>query len=482
MTAAAVRIRAWRANPALFVREQFGVVPDEWQADALAAFADAGLQRISLQACAGPGKSAVLAWCIWNFLVCYARAGEHPKGAATSITSDNLKDNLWAELAKWQHRSQFLQQAFTWTKERIFANDHPETWFFSARSWPKTASAEEQGKTLSGLHSKFVLAVVDESGAVPATVLRAAEQALSNCEWGKILQAGNPISTDGMLYAAASKLKHQWHIVRITGDPDDPKRSPRIDLAWAKEQIRIYGRENPWVMSYILGQFPRVALGKLLALADLEAAMERVGDEDHRQPVVLGVDVGTAIDAAVIYPRRGRLLYEPKVMRGASTVVIAAEVVEIVRELGATAIFVDAGGPGVGVVDQMKALGQTCVPVFFGYAADDSMRFANKRAEMYHRAAEWVKGGGVIHPHTSAELCQDLLEPEATWNIKGQLILEPKERIKERLGRSTDWGDAMALTFAYAVAPPPLTDPREIRATARVTRPEESYNEFSRRA
>jgi hypothetical protein len=97
------------------------------------------------------------------------------------------------------------------------------------------------GKTLSGLHSKYVLALVDESGAIPLTVLRAAEQALSNCTFGKIVQAGNPISLDGMLYAAASPRRHLWHVIRITADPDDPNRSPRVDLAWAREQIATYG-------------------------------------------------------------------------------------------------------------------------------------------------------------------------------------------------------------------------------------------------
>ena len=116
------------------MREQFGVEPDAWQLELLRAFADPAKQRISLQACAGPGKTAGLAWCGWNFLACYGDRGEHPKGAAVSITSANLEDNLWPELAKWQGRSAFLKSAFTWHKERIVANDHPETWFLSARS------------------------------------------------------------------------------------------------------------------------------------------------------------------------------------------------------------------------------------------------------------------------------------------------------------------------------------------------------------
>lgn len=193
-----------------FVDEQFHVTPDRWQEEALLAFASpAGKdQRISLQACAGPGKTAVLAWCGWWFLSTKGERGNHPKGAAVSISKENLRDNLWAEYAKWQGISSYLKSQFTWTSQRIFANDHPETWFISARAWPKSANADEQGKTLSGLHSKYVMAQIDESGAVPTTVLRAAEQALSTCKFGKIIQAGNPISLEGMLYAAANQLRH----------------------------------------------------------------------------------------------------------------------------------------------------------------------------------------------------------------------------------------------------------------------------------
>jgi len=72
---AGLRIRQWREDPIVFVRDQFGVEPDDWQADVLTAFADPLKPRISMQACAGPGKTAVEAWCIWNFLTCYADKG-----------------------------------------------------------------------------------------------------------------------------------------------------------------------------------------------------------------------------------------------------------------------------------------------------------------------------------------------------------------------------------------------------------------------
>ena len=97
---AKAKIQIWKRDPLRFVRDELRVEPDAWQMDALNAFGDPSAQRISLQACAGPGKTAVLAWMGLNFLSCHGAIGEHPKGAAVSITADNLKDNLWPRRIK----------------------------------------------------------------------------------------------------------------------------------------------------------------------------------------------------------------------------------------------------------------------------------------------------------------------------------------------------------------------------------------------
>lgn len=465
LTEAHAKIRAWRADPVLFVRDQFRVEPDTWQVQALRAFADPAKPRISLQACAGPGKSAVLAWCGWNFLACYADRGEHPKGAAVSITSDNLKDNLWPELAKWQGRSAFLQHAFTWNKERIVANDHPETWFLSARSWPKSATADEQGKTLSGLHSKYVLALIDESGAIPVTVLRAAEQALSNCAFGKILQAGNPISLEGMLYAAATQLAHLWHVIRVTGDPADPDRSPRIDRDWAQRQIDAYGRENPWVLSYILGKFPPSSLNALLGPEEVMAAMKLElpkASYDWAQ-TRLGVDVARyGDDRTVIFPRQGRRAYLPTVLRHprdtAVSTDIATAVLKLRQELKAGATVMDAtGGWAAGASDVLRASDSLYPPVNVQFHAPGlDQRYKNRRAEMWFTMAEWVKAGGWL-PQLP-ELIAELSSPTYTF-VNGKFQLEPKEQVKQRLGRSPDLADALALTFGIPELVPAKVKP-----------------------
>lgn len=222
------KLKRYRENILQFVLEEFQATPDKWQELGLLAFAsdDPKTFRISLQACAGPGKSTLLCWCGWWFLLVMGDVGEHPKSAAVSITSDNLKDNLWSEMSKWQSRSELLMSAFEWTQTRIYAKDHPNTWFMAARGFAQTADTEAIGRTLSGLHSKYVLYLIDESGDIPPSIIKSAEQGLSTKPiFGKILQAGNPTSHDGMLYAAATTLRDQWHIIRITGDPDDANRS-----------------------------------------------------------------------------------------------------------------------------------------------------------------------------------------------------------------------------------------------------------------
>ena len=453
------KLRAWRENPCQFVWDNFRETPDAWQRKALEVFPsmDVDKQRISLQACAGPGKTAVLAWCGWNFLSCYGDRDNHPKGACVSVTQDNLKDNLWPEFSKWQGRSEFLTQTFAWTKERIFAKDHPETWFLSARSWSKSANPEEQGRTLSGLHSKYILVLADESGDIPPTVLKAGEQALSTGPiFGKIMQAGNPTSIDGMLYAAATTLRHMWTVIRITGDPDDPDRSPRIDIEWARKQIATYGRDNPWVMSYLLGMFPPSSLNTLIGPDEVEAAMKR----DHKVDAFEWAQKRLGIDAArfgddkwVIFPRQGLVAFKPVDMRNVRSQDAAARVVMAKQRWGAEReFFDDTGGYAAGAIDFMIQGGYSPVGINFAGKSIDP-RFYNKRAEMWFEMVEWVKRGGAL-PNVP-ELVAELSTPTYTFR-GGKFILEEKDQIKVRLGRSPNYADALALTFAEPDMPAKL--------------------------
>lgn len=461
MTAAASRLRAWREDPVLFVQECLKAEPDAWQVEVLRAFPSQ--QRVALKACKGPGKSTVLAWLIWNFL----STRPHPKIACTSITGDNLRDGLWTELAKWQGRSPFLRMAFDWTTTRIAAKDHPETWFASARQWSKSADPSSQADTLAGLHADYLLFVIDEAGGVPDAVAAAAEAGLATGVETKLLIAGNPTMLEGPLYRASTRERHLWWVKEITGDPDDPQRAPRIDVRWARDQIEKYGRDNPWVLVNVFGQFPPAQANALLGVEEVTAAQKRSPDPAlyRADATVMGVDVARyGDDRSVVFLRQGKRALPPRVWRNLDLMTLSGHIARFIDENGPDAAFVDQTGIGSGVVDRLRQLGygRTVVGVDFGGKALDEKRFQNRRAEMWWSMADWVRAGAFL-PNTP-ELVGELTAPTYSYaNAAGRLQLEAKEDLKKRGLPSPDLADALALTFAEPVAAPGVRAVRQIR-------------------
>lgn len=439
------KLRVWREDPVQFVRECFGVEPDAWQTDTLRAFATS--PRIAMKACKGPGKTCVIAWCAWNFLA----TRPHPKIAATSISADNLSDGLWTEMSKWQGKSPFLKATFTWTKTRIFANDHPETWWMSARSWSKSADSQQQADTLAGLHADFLLFILDEAGGIPDGVMAAAEAGLATGIECKILMAGNPTHLEGPLYRACTRERKLWAVIEITGDPDDPKRSPRISIQWAREQIEKYGADSPWVLVNVFGRFPAASLNALLGVDEVMAAMRRHYDpyDYERAAQVVGIDVARqGDDRTVIFHRQGLVAWPPIIMRTEKGEEIAGTVANRNQDTHFDAIFVDStGGWGWASIEAMQRINLDPIGVEFSGKAMNPL-YANKRTEIHFELAKWIKSGGALPD--IPELVAELTTPTYSYN-GDKMILEPKDMIKKRLGRSPDLADALALTFSYPV-------------------------------
>lgn len=458
MVDAAGVIAEWRWNPVKFVRDNFKVEPDEWQADALRLLpSNGGIARIALKACAGPGKTAALAWSGWWFMLTQAEVGEHPKGLALSITKDNLRDNLWSELSKWQQRSPLLSSAFHWGAERIVAKAYPETWFLAARSFAVGASAEAQKNSLSGHHAKRVFYLLDESGDMNVAVGQAVEQGLNNVACGLAIQAGNPTKLTGLL---ADSVTHGWQTVTITADPDDPKRTPRVSAEWAREQIARHGRDNPWVMALILGLFPPGGINQLMGIEDVERSFARSYLEGDIQMAakVIGVDCARmGDDASTIYRRQGLMSWKGEELRNVEGWQLGDRVAYTANQWGGVdAIFVDTtGGHGNECCYRLKQLGFSPIRVEFAGKADDDT-FANKRAEMYWKLSQWVKREGQMA--RDPLMLTDCIGPTYSFNPGGKMLIESKEDMKKRGLKSPDHSDGLACTFYKDVLPQRLHD------------------------
>lgn len=455
---AAQKLRDWNADPCLFARENFGVVLDQWQKDVLVALAKPGKKRVGMQAAVGVGKSATEAIANWHFISTNGDQAKHPGkfpvGYALSISGDNLKSGLWKEMAVWQSRSPFLMREFEWTAEKVFQRQHPGQWWIQARTFSKSAAPEAQGAVLSGLHGPWIMVTLDECGEMPVAIGRRAEQALSDreCEIGTVLAGGNPTSVTGLLYTIAAR-ESGWTIIPVTGDPDDPKCSSRVDKDWARDQIRLYGRDNPWVMAHILGKFPPGGVNTLLSPDEVREAMDRAPTPDQYEwsQKRTGIDVARfGDDRTVLFPRQGIAAFRPIIMRMQDTNQIAARTARLIADWGSELELIDDTGHwGHGVYDQLKASGRRPMAIQFHAPANDP-RYKNRRTEGWLLMAEGIRRGLALPnlPELIPELTQ------ITYNFDGgKFSLEDKDLLKKRLGFSPDCADALALTYMMPEMP-----------------------------
>jgi phage terminase large subunit len=256
----------------------------------------------------------------------------------------------------------------------------------------------------------------------------------------------------GPLYRACTASRSLWRVIEITADPDDPKRTPRVSIEHAREQILQYGASSPWVQVNIFGKFPPASLNSLLGPDEISAAMKRcprdyeVGDA----PRVLGIDVARyGDDSSVIFRREGIRSLPILKYRNLDSTQGAGQVAHVWDDWQADAAFVDeSGGFGAGWIDQLRQLGRAPIGVQFAGEAQNKTRYFNRRAEMYLEAIQWVKRGGALPE--SAELLSALTA--TTYCFKGdRFLLEPKDDVKAKIGFSPDEADAFALTFAQRV-------------------------------
>ena len=126
----------------------------------------------------------------------------------------------------------------------------------------------------------------------------------------------------------------------------------------------------------------------------------------------------------------------------------AARMAMLISQHKVDATFIDdTGGWGGSWIDQLRHLGYKPIGVqYAGKPIDQG--FFNKRSEMWWAAAEAVKNG--VQLPDSPQLRDDLVTP--LYYHKGdRLILESKDDIKARLGRSPDFGDSYVQTYAFPV-------------------------------
>src|SRR4029453_7356202 len=170
----------WRQDPGQYVRQRFGVAPTGQQQQILDAIAPPGA-KVTVRSGHGIGKTTVAAWVVLWHLETHAFS----KTPCTAPSSHQLRDVLWAEIAKWRrhadaqsaqrgdHPSLYLTALFHLTQDRL-VDAGAQDWGAFGRT-----ARKENPEALQGFHAQYLLYIVDEASGVEEAIYEAAEGALS---------------------------------------------------------------------------------------------------------------------------------------------------------------------------------------------------------------------------------------------------------------------------------------------------------------
>ena len=444
----------WRTDIVGFVREVFNPKDEiePWQCKGLESFRDN--PKTALRAAKGVGKSCVLSWCAWWFLI----TRPHGQVYCTSINALNLKNGLSKEIRYWYLQApEWFQDLFDVKDMRIADKSNMRTHFIQNVTWSKDADSAAQAESMTGIHADNVCWVLDETGTYPVSTIQAAEAIFSSPKFARIIIAGNCNNTQGAMYFCTENqvAKQNWHTISITSDPEDPNRSKRVSKKWAQELIDTFGRTHPYVQVNVLSQFPTISLIALLSRAQLEEASKRPIDESliNCYTPHIGIDVARqGGDTTVVVGRQGNkafpaLRVDQALFRGRDIVTATRGYIDThFGQFQKVKIFCDGtGGWGSSVVDVFNDLNIPVRSVAFNERADDHDRFVNKRAEMYMRFRDWVANKG--HLPYSEILTQELTAIQYFQPSGGSRTqMMAKDLLKAEIHRSPDEGDANALT------------------------------------
>lgn len=227
----------------------------------------------------------------------------------------------------------------------------------------------------------------------------------------------------------------------------------RIEIEDSDGGIKQFKREYP---ATIEEAFEASQDNAMFNVSDILQARNTALIED-RNRIIIGLDVAGSGqgDRTVFMFKKGRNIFKSEMYRGWDTSAIVGRTIQILRQYNPIMIFIDKGyNPGV--YDRLIELGWSSrvIGVNFGGSADEPNRFANKRAEMYHRLSKFIENKPCsISCEHSEELQNELMLTEKKPpDSHGRLILISKDDIKKRHGQSPDVADSASLLFAFPIA------------------------------
>lgn len=202
--------------------------------------------------------------------------------------------------------------------------------------------------------------------------------------------------------------------------------------------------------------------GETLINADM-CMQPRVNSFNGSGPLIVGVDPSRGGDRFTVTRRQGRKMYGLESRQGAEcdklgkNVSYLKNILDQECELAGKKpdmMFIDFGS-GADIVDRLHELGykDRVKSVHFGSTPLNNVKYKNKRNEIWGDMSLWMSDESLpVDIPDSDELQADLCASPYDRDSNDRRNLWPKDKIKQQLGFSPDYGDSAALTFSEPVS------------------------------
>lgn len=481
-------MRSWREDWNRFARDVLQARLDNEQQEILYSFQHEPMTAVSSGT--ARGKDFVAACCSLCFLYLTPRFDangdliSNTKVFMTAPTGRQVNEIMMPEVSRLFRKAAFLPGRELSSSIRT----NYKEWFLAGFK-----ADDKNMEAWSGLHANNIAFIVTEASGMSEIIFDAIEGNLQGNS--RLLLVFNPNSTTG--YAARAMKSERFKKFRLNSLHAENVVSKKniipgqVDWRWVDDHVkawctpvrkedfnegegdfewegRLY-RPNDLARVKILGLFPKVGKDVLIPLEWIELAnkrwehLQQEGYEPYnKRTALIGVDVaGMGRDSSVLCPRYGNFVSEfiTHDSGGEADHMHVVGMVKTQKNRGLylkNKAFVDTIGEGAGVYSRLMEMHEKNVySAKASYSAKGlhdvtgEYEFANMRAYLHWAVRDWLnpKNG-----YNAALPPDDRFAEEATdihWKFQsdGKIIIEPKEEIKERIGRSPDKFDALSLTF-----------------------------------
>ena len=487
-------VASWRADWCKFAREALGVNLDEEQQAILRSVQHN--PRTSVASGTARGKDFVAACAAVCFLYLTPRWNaegeliENTKVALTAPTDRQVKNIMMPEVARLFNRARRRGVDLPGRLNAYDIRTSNDEWFLTGFK-----ADEHNHEAWSGFHAVHTMFIITEASGIGEDTFAAIEGNLQGDS--RILLVFNPNTTTG--YAARSHKGDRWAKFRLNSLTAPNVREKRVvipgqvDYAWVVDKLREWCTpiderdraeeqddfcfEGRWYRpedlfrKKVLGCFPKVGDDVLIPQQWIDLAVERWRRAGSQEPPayeqrILGVDVaGMGRDSSCFCERKGNYVLPLDCRNSggrADHMAVAGEVHARRRREPNLIVSIDTIGEGAGVYSRLEELGgDSRLLISCKYSAGAKIRdrdltdvtgqyrFANLRAYLFWAVRDWLDPkndtGAMLPPDD--QLAEEMSEVRWSFRSDGRVLIEKKDEIKKRLGRSPDRFDALANTF-----------------------------------